>query len=312
MPKVIYYAEDGKKVEIVHPVIQDTLLDVSLKNSIVHHHVCQGKARCTTCRVRLLEGSHHLTARTEAEQKIAYARNWPADIRLACQARLLGEVTIRLLVVDSVDVELISSEEHCVNTGQERSLVVMFCDIVNFTGFAATFFPYDVVYLLNRFYQEICTPVLSCQGYIDKYMGDGLMALFGLEDASPTNNCLNAIRASMQILAQVEELNKRTLNDFSYEFKVRIGLHYGLVIVGEIGHPYKRQLTVLGDTVNVASRIETTNKELGTHLLASQEVFDYACTRVKVGKVATVQLRGQNRSHTLYEIVQFEEKTDSL
>ena len=302
MPKVTYYFENKQKIEVTHHLM-GTLLEASLNNGILHYHACSGNARCTTCRVRVLEGHSHLTPRTEDEQKLAQARNWPEEIRLACQAKLLGDVEIRRLVVDSIDIELIWSEECCTNTGQERPVVVMFCDIVNFTNFAAASLPYDVVYLLNRFYKEMCTPVLDYGGYIDKYMGDGLMVLFGLENNYSIENCLNAVQSSLQMVKNLSALNKRITNDFSHEFNIRIGLHYGLVIVGEIGHPSKRQLTALGDTVNVASRIESANKEFGTKILASQEMLAPIYDKVEVGKVVTTQLRGQNRSHTLYEIL---------
>lgn len=306
MPTITYYFESGDKIEVPYQFM-GTLLEASLENGILHYHACSGNARCTTCRVRVLEGHAHLTPRTEEEQKVAHARNWPKEIRLACQAKLLGDVAIRRLVVDSVDVELIWSEECCTNTGHERPVVVMFCDIVNFTNFAASSFPYDVVYLLNRFYKEMCTPVLDYGGYIDKYMGDGLMVLFGLENTQSTENCLNAVQASLQMLKNLKELNRRVTNDFSHEFNIRIGLHYGLVIVGEIGHPSKRQLTALGDTVNVASRIESVNKEFGTKILASQEMLASIHDKVEIGKVVTTQLRGQNRLHTLYEIISLKE-----
>lgn len=302
MPKITYYHETENQLLTIEFPVGGTLLDASLAHGIPHSHACCGNARCTTCRVRVLDGGSYLAPRTAAEQKVALEKNWPEDIRLACQAKVLGDVKIRQLVLDSVAKN--TSAEKCpdVMTGHERSLVVMFCDIANFTGFATQHLPYDVVYLLNRYFKEVCEPILTHQGYIDKYIGDGLMAIFGIEQRDPLENCLQAVQASLQMQTQVAELNKSVVKDFSHEFKIRIGLHYGLVIVGEIGHPSKRQLTVLGDTVNVASRIESANKEFGTTLLVSQDMMEHLENKVNIGRVVKTQLRGQSRTHVLYEI----------
>lgn len=301
MPKITYACENH--VQKTLEVSAKTILDVSLAHDIPHYHACNGHARCTTCRVIILKGLEQLTPRTRAEHKLAQERNWPDYIRLACQTGFHGDIQVRRLVIDPTDADLIASETQFTSVGHEQSLVVMFCDIVDFTAFSAKHFPYDVVHLLNRYYQAVCKPILTYQGYIDKYMGDGLMALFGLHEATPQQACLNAIRASLQMHDQVQALNQCVLKNFAHEFAIRIGLHYGLVIVGEIGHASKRQLTVLGDTVNIASRIEAVNKELGTQLLISQELLDYVPQQVIIGRHNTRQLRGQTRLHTLYEII---------
>jgi adenylate cyclase len=302
MPNITYYCDTEKKL-VVDYQTGDTILEVSLKNNIPHYHACYGNARCTTCRIQVLQGKQNLTPRTPAEQKVAQEKNWPEEIRLACQTEILGEVTIRQLVTESTQANSNSVGDSLVNMGYERSLVIMFCDVVNFTNFVSLHLPYDVVYLLNRYYKEICEPILAHQGYIDKYMGDGIMVVFGLEEIDPVKNCLNAVQASLQMYERVKDLNRHTVKDFSYEFNMRTGLHYGLVIVGEIGHPSKRQLTVLGDAVNVASRIEAANKEFGTKILASQEILDHIHSAIETGKVVETQLRGQNRLHRLYEII---------
>lgn len=302
MPTVTYHYENGQ--ELALPLDTDeTILAISLKNGLAHHHACQGNARCTTCRIMVLEGSHHLTPRTPAEHHIAQQRNWPEHIRLACQTKAKDTITLRQLVIDPEDVALIAAESNTHNIGYECSLCVMFCDIAQFTPFSATHLPYDVIHLLNRYYKAICEPILTHQGYIDKYMGDGIMVLFGLNQADPAAYCLDAVKASLAMQRCLIQLNQCTLKNFGHTFNMRIGLHYGLVIVGEIGHPAKRQLTALGDTVNIASRIESMNKTINTTLLASQALLDCIQNKVVIGQTLTTQLRGQHRPHTLYEII---------
>jgi adenylate cyclase len=138
-------------------------------------------------------------------------------------------------------------------------------------------------------------------------LGDGFLALFGCEENDPTENCLNAIRASLRMLTRVKALNQYISRQFSHQFRMRIGLHYGDVIIGEVGYSSNKQLTVIGNTVNIASRIESANKEFGTQILASQELIDYLPNKIEIGQVFTTQLRGQNRSHTLYEVIGFKQ-----
>ncbi len=309
MPKITYQ-EDSQANTIIQQKKGSTILEAALHNNVEHYHVCGGKARCTTCRITVLKGKDNLAPLTEAEKKISQDKKWTDDIRLACQAKILDDVTIKRLVVDHTDVDLVRSEGNITTQAKERSVVVMFCDVENFTGFTAERLhnPYDVIHLLNRYYKEIGEPIFSNRGYIDKYLGDGFLALFGCADNNnPNENALNAVRASLRMIARLTELNKYLSRQFDHQFKIRIGLHYGSVIVGEVGYCANKQLTVIGDTVNIASRIEAANKEFNTQILASQEMMEHVQNEVATEQVFTTKLRGQNRSHTLYEIVGFKQ-----
>ncbi len=305
----IIYQEDNQANIIVKPNKDSTILEAALHNNVEHYHVCGGNARCTTCRISVLKGKDNLAPRTDAEKQISEDKKWTDDIRLACQTKVLGDITIKRLVIDQTDVDLARSEGNINIEAKERSLVVMFCDVENFTGFTASHLnnPYDVIHLLNRYYREIGEPIFSNRGYIDKYLGDGFLALFGCDNENPKNNGLNAVRASLRMVARLKELNKYLARQFDHQFKIRIGLHYGTVIVGEVGYCANKQLTVIGDSVNIASRIEAANKEFNTQILASQEMIEHIQDEVANNKISTTQLRGQNRSHTLYEITGFKQ-----
>jgi len=273
MPRITYH-EPNQEFIFEHKADR-TILDVSLANDIAHYHACDAKGRCTTCRVLVVAGHENLRPRTAAEGRVARRRNWPDEIRLACQTRLTGDVTVRRLVIDDVDAELIypgCASPVAGYDGHEASLAVMFCDIGDFTGFAAGHLPYDLVHVVNRYYHAIGEAILWNHGYIDKYMGDGLMALFSLGERDARRCCRAAVHAGLQAMARMAELNRYTERHFGRRFDLRIGLHYGPVVVGNVGHRSKRQLTAIGDTVNIASRIEAQARELGMAFLASQEV----------------------------------------
>ena len=133
-------------------------------------------------------------------------------------------------------------------------------------------------------------------------MGDGLMALFTLDADDARRCCRSAVRAGLQAASRMADLNRHSERHFGRRFRLRIGLHYGPLIVGDVGHRSRRQLTAMGDTVNVASRIEAHAKELGTTFLASWEAVAPVRKEVIHGRPVRARLRGQTRSHALVEI----------
>lgn len=246
-----------------------SLLDVSLKAGLPHYHQCNATARCTTCRVRVLEGADSLSPRSGLEAQMATERGWSDEIRLACQTKVRGDVTVARMVLEENAALVLYPETPPPQLAGERHLAVMFCDLRNFTSFAAAHLPHDVVYVLNRFFREACEPILENGGYIDKYIGDGFLAIFGLNKTDPAEFCLDATRAAARIPARVRDLNSFLQQTFNVTFDFGIGLHYGTAVVGQTGHPLKMQLTVLGDTVNIASRVESRTKHTQSRILAT-------------------------------------------
>jgi class 3 adenylate cyclase/hemoglobin-like flavoprotein len=275
-----------------------TLLETSLRARLPHFHQCRGMARCTTCRVRVLEGGASLSPRTGEELQISTERGWGDDIRLACQARVLGDVTIERLVRDEGAATALFPSETPLRQGEEKRVAVMFCDMRGFTRLAAGQLAHDVIHVLNRFLHAVCEPVLANRGYIDKYLGDGFLAVFGLDGgASP---CLDATRAALRMPERVAALNRSLEQGFGVTIDFGVGLHFGDVVVGDMGHPQKTQFSVIGDTVNVASRIEQSNKRFGTRILASSAFLAQVASSVKTGQRRRARIA--SRWETLHEI----------
>ena len=182
-------------------------------------------------------------------------------------------------------------------------MAILFSDIRNFTPFAESHLPYDVIHILGRYFRKVGEPVLRHGGYIDKYMGDGIMAIFGLERPTPAAACLDAVAAGLRMLEALQELNVYISKQFDTEFKIGIGIHVGSVIIGEMGHPQKMQFTAIGDTVNIASRIETATKEMHVPLLISAEVRALLGDAARYGVCERVNLKGKSGEHLLSEVV---------
>lgn len=300
MPAVTY--RDSLNVAVNLHREDASLLDVSLQAGLPHFHQCRALARCTTCRVQVLEGRENLSPRSGAEAQIALERGWPEDTRLACQTQVRGNVTVARLVLEENAALALYPEAPAPQPAGERHLAVMFCDLRNFTSFAAAHLPHDVVYVLNRFFREACEPVLENGGYIDKYIGDGFLAIFGLNKSDPAEFCLDATRAAACIPARVRDLNVFLQEAFKVSFDFGIGLHYGPAVVGQTGHPLKMQLTVLGDTVNIASRVESRTKHTRSRILATSAFCAQVRPVVAPGRTYRLKLTKAGHWDTLGEI----------
>lgn len=280
-----------------------SLLQISLKHEIPHTHVCGGNARCSTCRILVLKGAENLEPRNEAETALALRKGFTDDIRVACQTRAHGDVTVRRLVIDQDDIrEIVGTSIH--TTGREMNLAILFSDIRSFTPFSENHLPYDVVHILNRYFNAMGEVILRNGGIIDKYIGDGLMAIFGLNSSDARTACLNAVRAGSSMLAELEHVNRYLQRTFQVNFNIGVGVHYGEMIVGEMGHPKKVQFTALGDNVNMASRIESATKKAGVPFLISDAVYEHVKDQVTRGKVFSAPLKGKTGRFKLYEIVE--------
>jgi adenylate cyclase len=302
----IRYALEEREVEALPG---ETILDISLRAHIPHAHACGGTARCSTCRVGILEGLENCAPRSRPELILAERLHFGPDVRLACQTEVSGDVQLRRLVLDEDDIELTSQigPRPCSGqAGEELTLAVLFADIRGFTPFAEALPAYDVIHVLNRFFRHMGKAIAANGGQVNNYMGDGLMALFGLADGykgrDPGAAAEDAVNAAVAMLVEMDHLKPYLVNVYGRSFEVGVGVHYGDVVVGSIGSESLRRETAIGDTVNLASRIEAANKQAGTRLLISQEAYDKLKNKVNVEKIVRLQLPGKSGEYTLYAL----------
>ena len=172
---------------------------------VPHASICGGRARCSTCRVKIESADGELPPPGAAEAATLARIHADPDVRLACQLRPQRDMTVTRLVRPPEQSRALfpaAAEE----VGVERTLAILFLDIRGFTALSEARLPYDTVFLLNRFFAEVGEAVTAAGGWIDKYLGDGLMALFGLNE--PTEDaCRAALLAAMRIDAALERLN---------------------------------------------------------------------------------------------------------
>jgi class 3 adenylate cyclase/hemoglobin-like flavoprotein len=302
MTTIVYMGED-KALPVGDATM--TILDVSIAHKIPHVRACGGRGRCTTCRVRICDGIHNVSARTPREVEVADTLHWDGFMRLACQTRVSGDVSLERLIKSPADVSCLQVEEASIAPSGERTLAILFCDIRDFTPFVEAHLAYDVVHILNRFFKAVGDAILVNNGVIYQYVGDQIVGLFGVGGDPPEKSCLDAMRAGLGMLAALNDLNAELSDEFATTLGIGIGAHVGPLIAGMMGHPDHRQFTVVGDAINIASRIQDTNKALGTRFLVSEALFDQVPQApVQVRKTQAV-LKGRHGAFQLVEVVGF-------
>ncbi|MCB1193974.1 MAG: 2Fe-2S iron-sulfur cluster binding domain-containing protein [Leptospiraceae bacterium] len=299
--KIKIYYLDGPVVSISKGT---SILEASLISNIPHAHVCGGRGRCSTCRIRVLEGANDLPLMNKQEEKVLQRISAGSDVRLACQTMPNSDVKIhQLLPPDATAKEGFSRPSHL--NGHDKDIAVLFSDLRGFTNFSEQKLPYDVVFILNRYFQLMGSAIESSGGYLDKFIGDGIMALFGIEEGLLIG-CKNVLVAAKEMSKKIDQLNEQLINELKTPLQLGIGIHCGNVVVGEMGYKNTRQLTAIGDVVNTASRLESSTKNLGSQLVVSEEVVKH--TGFDFSKIQSVDLeiRGKAKPLKVYSVKQTE------
>ena len=251
-----------------------TVLEASRIHGKPHASVCGGKGRCSTCRVRVSFGKEFLEKPSDEEKKVLERVGLNFNTRLACQITPSQDLTITPLLPPDSSIKS-SRNVPLYYDGAEQEIAVLFADIRAFTSIAEKKLPYDVVFVLNQYFKTMGKAVEISGGKIDKFIGDGVMALFGIQK-TPKEACLSALKAARAMSEGIEDLNFSLREDLDSPIKIGIGIHIGKVILGDMGYADSKSITAIGDSVNTASRLESLNKDFESELLVSKKVLDLA------------------------------------
>ena len=269
-----------------------TALESIRAAGIQHASVCGGRGRCSTCRVRIDKGEDTLPPPEPQEKKVLDRVGLPPNVRLACQIRPTSSIEVSPLLPPTATARDASGSPSYLQ-GDEREIAILFCDLRGFTTFSHKKLPYDVVFVLNRYFAAMGEAIEQAGGRLDKFLGDGVMALFGIERGSKTG-CENAIEAARRMVSALNELNDNLKAELPEPLRIGIGIHIGPAIVGEMGYGRARSLTAIGDAVNTASRLEEMTKTHKVQLVASDAVLGLAGLDVEKFEAQEVVLRGQS------------------
>jgi len=178
------------------------------------------------------------------------------------------------------------------NTGKEHYVVSMFVDMRGSTKLAEARLPFDVVFLINRFIGATSQAVLDAGGRPNQFVGDGVLALFGVDTDAKTA-CRQALRATAKIVDNVAHMNRQFASDLREPIQFGVGIHGGEVILGDIGFEEHTVFTALGDAVNVAARLQDMTKALDCKLVVSDEVCATAGIAADALPRSQVSIRGR-------------------
>jgi len=251
-----------------------SVLEASRFAGLPHASVCGGRGRCSTCRIRVTDGLSKQPLPSTAEQRVLQRVGAPPNVRLACQLRPVENLSVTPLVPANAHASDGYAQPSYL-AGQERTIAVLFADLRTFTGIAEQKLPYDLVFLLNSYFETVGESIASAGGMVDKFIGDGVMALFGIE-AGPAEGCRQALAAAQRMVDQVQMLSQALAEELAEPLRIGVGIHCGPAVVGRMGYGATIHLTAIGDTVNVASRLQDLTKEFSCHLVISEEVAQQA------------------------------------
>ena len=275
---------------IIAGVMGSSILEAVRDAGLPHASICGGRARCTTCRVRIAGGLAALAPPEALEAEALRRIDAAPNVRLACQTRPTADVWITPLVPAGSGAE--AARRPGGVQGHEQLVVAMFVDLRGSTALGETRLPYDVVFILNQFFAELSAALQATDGHYAQFAGDGLLALYGLHsEIGPA--CRQALAGAAEMHRRVALLNARLEPELAAPLRFGIGIHAGVAIVGTMGPPAAPIISAIGDTVNSAARLESMTKQFGTTLVVSTDTLRYAGIALPDIPAHRVEVRGK-------------------
>ncbi|NDG26560.1 MAG: adenylate/guanylate cyclase domain-containing protein, partial [Proteobacteria bacterium] len=226
------------------------------------------------------------------------------------QRQFLKDAFSKYLAPDVVKI-LLTHPDSLKLGGEKKEITTLFCDLRDFTALSEKLEPQELTQVLNETFTVLTSVIFKHQGTVDKYIGDALMAFFG----APLEQPDHAYRACMAAQEMVKEFNKKKVDfkkRFGFDLRLGIGINTGVVNVGNMGSEQRFNYTVLGDSVNVASRVESCTKEFGATILTTQATLDAIRKADKsvpqYKAVAKTTLKGKSAPIDLFEIFEIEQE----
>jgi len=185
--------------------------------------------------------------------------------------------------------------------GEEREVTLLFSDVRGFTTMSEAMKPHDVVRVLNSYFERMVDAVFEHEGMLDKFIGDGLMAVFGAP-RSHEDHAMHAVKCALEMRRMLVEVNAMLKKQNLPELAIGIGLHTGRVVVGNIGSTKRMEYTAIGDAVNLAARLESQTKDQGVDILISEATYERVSTRVIAEPLGSVKVKGKTTGVAIYAL----------
>ncbi|MBK8189303.1 MAG: adenylate/guanylate cyclase domain-containing protein [Vampirovibrionales bacterium] len=186
--------------------------------------------------------------------------------------------------------------------GAMREVTVLCCDIRGYTAMVSQYPPHWIVEQLNEFLSGMTGAIFQHQGRLDKYMGDGLLAYFEPADGTVASSAVNAATAALRMMDELARLNQQWRQRGLPAMEIGVGLHCGPVYIGSVGSHMRMDVTILGDAVNVASRLEALNKRFGTRIVVSDPIRQWIQGAFRLRALGKVAIRGKSQPESVFAL----------
>lgn len=248
-------------------------------------------------------GNGKLDTRLDAESGDEFAEVALAVNQMAAglQQRDVFKGTLVRYMSSQLADKIISSGKIPDLKGERRKITVLFADVRGFTSLSEKLPPEDVFSLLNDYFDKMIDEICRNHGMLNKFMGDGLMAVFGALEEDPYQE-ENAIKAALGMRGILDGMRERFRSERNIDLKIGIGINTGIALVGNIGSNQRMEFTAIGDTVNLGSRLESATKELGTDIIVSEYTYVAARSHFQFRPLGQIAIRGRENQVTAYAV----------
>ncbi len=267
-----------------------SVLEASRAHHITHMSMCGGRARCSTCRVHVSGPAAHAGVPGRDESRTLARVHAPGDVRLACQLRPVGDLAVTPLFGPAASGRDARPSR---GFGHERDVAVLFVDLRRWSGLSERQWPADLVYVLDRYFAIVGEAVTDSGGLPNQFIGDSVMAIFGLETDLSTA-CRQALHAAAEIDRRMEAWRAGFESQFGQALDFGMGLHAGRAAVGDVGYRETTSFTAVGEVVNTASRLQDHSKRAGARLVVSAFAAQQAGQADVLGSVEMLDVRGRS------------------
>lgn len=266
-----------------------SVLEASRAHGIAHLSACGGRARCSTCRVRVAGPAAHVGTPGRDEARTLERVRAPHDVRLACQLRPRGDLEVTPLFTPS---PYEGRPAPVARFGHERDVAILFVDLRRWSGLSERQWPFDLAYVLDRYFATVGAAVREAGGVPNQFIGDSVMAIFGLETDLATA-CRQALHATRLIGERMDAWSAAFEAQFGQRLDFGMGLHAGRAAVGEVGYLETTTFSAIGEVVNTASRLQDHSKKASARLVLSLFAAEQAGAADDFGAPELLAVRGR-------------------
>lgn len=279
---------------VVSVPIGYSILEASRAHGIAHLSLCGGRARCSTCRVRVRSVNGFLPEASADERRTLERVRASADVRLACQLRPQSDVYVTPLFNST------TAKAHA-HDSVEQEVVVFFIDLRQWSALSDQQWPTDLSWLLSSYFSIVGAAIQDSGGIANQFIGDSVMAIFG-HDTELATAAQQALKAAARIEQHMDEWSETLMAKFGQRLNFGIGIHAGNVLLGQVGFDKTTTFTAVGEVVNTTSRLQDHSKIAQVRLVVSAKVAELAGIDHLLGDAQAVQLRGRSQALQVYSV----------